>query len=153
LITPVSILCFIIASCSSNLVLPLQCGILDSSYPMVMFCQNCKFSYSSVLVILTEFTSAKSSQYVEILSQRRTKTSRILEVTPWIQVVDVVLDGSNATVIRELAQSSEKWQGPMTMLMLSQLQWKWVWPAWWRHIWFHLQRLQVAVWPWWHYYT
>jgi len=52
------------------------------------------------------FTSAKSAQYVEILRQRRTKTSRILEVTPRIQVVDVTLGGSNTAVIRELAQST-----------------------------------------------
>jgi len=31
--------------------------------------------------------------------------------------VDVALDGSNIAVIRELAQSSEQWQRPMTTLM------------------------------------
>ena len=62
------------------------------------------------------FTSAKSSQYVEILRQRRTKRSRIPEVTPWIQIVNVTLDGSNTAVIRKLAQSGEQWQSPETTL-------------------------------------
>jgi len=60
------------------------------------------------------FTSAKSAENVEILVQKRKKTSRIAEVTPRVQVVDVTLDGSNTAVIRELAQSDEE-QSHMTM--------------------------------------
>ena len=67
----------------------------------------------SVSDYVAVFTSAKSAQYVEILGQRRTKTSRIPKVTPWIQVVDVTLGGSNTAVFRELAQSDEQWQSPI----------------------------------------
>jgi len=51
------------------------------------------------------FSSAKSAQYVEIFGERRKTTSRIPEVTPLSQVVDVTLDGSNTAVIRKLAQT------------------------------------------------
>jgi len=39
-------------------------------------------------------------------------------------VLDVTLGGSNTAVLRKLAQSGEQWQRPMTMLMLSRLQWE-----------------------------
>jgi len=35
----------------------------------------------------------------------------------------LTLRGSNTAVLRQLAQSGEQWQSPMTMLMLFRLQW------------------------------
>jgi len=87
----------------------------------------------------------KSSQYVEILGQRRMKTSRSYAMN--------LSSGCNTAVIRELAQSGEQWQSPVrTTLMLSRLQWV-VGQAQWSDLRgddtfgfnFQLQRLQVAV--------
>ena len=65
------------------------------------------------------FTSAKSTLYVEILEQGRKQTSRIPGVK--LRVSDMTLC-SSAAVLRIFAQSGEKWQSPMTVLMLSRLQ-------------------------------
>jgi len=44
--------------------------------------------------------------------------------------LDVTFGGSNTAALRKLAQSSEQWQNPMTMQMLSRLQWEVVQAQW-----------------------
>jgi len=82
-------------------------------------------------------TSTKSAQYVEILGQKgRKQTFWFAELCLKFECWTQRLATATQQCLEQLVQSSEQLQSPMTMLMLSRLQWevgqaKWSVPAWW----------------------